>query len=131
MKDKKQLSSKDIITETTLHDILLVMNDRITHIEDAVLDYRKILIKLVRQSNQVVSFLKTIEEESDTQYIEEYGSPPPSFEDFIEDKETIKEIKNVHKLVDEFIEKNKDLKELEDELEKNKDKIVPGVHGES
>ena len=46
-KDKKYISSKDIITDTTLHDILLILNDRIIHIEDAILDYREILIKLV------------------------------------------------------------------------------------
>ena len=29
------------------------------------------------------------------------------------------------------MEKNKGLKELEEELEENKDKITPGLHGES
>ena len=113
------------ITETTLHDILLLMDSRISHIEDVVLDYREILIKLVKQSNQVVGFLREIEREaSEFDRITE----PPLFEEFVRDKETIKD---VQKIVDEFIEKNKELEELENELEKHKDKIVPGLHGES
>ena len=125
---REYLEAKDIITETTLHDILLIMNDRISHIEDAVLDYREILIKLVKQSNQVVSFLKDIERDA-----VEYDriTEPPSFEEFVGDKETVKEMKDVQKIVDEFIEKNKELEELEKELEKHKDKIVLGAHGES
>jgi len=127
-KDKKYISSKDIITDTTLHDILLILNDRIIHIEDAILDYREILIKLVKQGNQVVSFLKDIEQD-----FEEYDrlTEPPSFENFIENKSTVKEMEDAQKIVDEFMERNEELKKLEEELEKHKDKIVPGAHGES
>jgi|14BtaG_2_1085337.scaffolds.fasta_scaffold59527_2 hypothetical protein len=133
---REYLESKDIITETTLHDILLLMNDRIMHIEDTMIDVREVMIKLVKQSNEIVSFLKAIDQESDEQYIEQYGTIPPSFEEFNKDKlnnkidesESIREIQNI---VDGLIEKNRELKELEKELEKHKDKIVPGVHGES
>ena len=124
------------ITETTLHDILLLMNDRITHIEDTMMDVREIMIKLVKQSNKVVSFLKAIDQESDEQYIEQYGTIPPSFEEFSKDKlnnkiDASENIREIQDIVDNLIEKNRELKELEEELEKNKDKITPGLHGES
>ena len=34
-------------------------------------------------------------------------------------------------LVDEFLNKKKDLAEFEKELKKNKDKLTPGIQGES
>lgn len=110
-KDKKYISSKDIISDETLHDIIMIMGDRLTHIEDAILDYREILIKLVKQSNQVVSFLKQLEDYLSTK--------DKSIQDGIQD------------LIYELIERNKNLEELEKELEKNKHNIIPGQIGES
>ena len=47
----------------------------------------------------------------------------------------IKILKSFQKILadmtNEYMEKNKGLKELEEELEENKDKITPGLHGES
>ena len=40
-------------------------------------------------------------------------------------------MKHIKELVDEFMDKQKDLKELEEELQKNKDKITPGEIGEA
>ena len=40
-------------------------------------------------------------------------------------------IKDLKELLDEYMDKHKDLKELEEELEKNKDDITPGQIGES
>tara|TARA_R110001606_G_scaffold353774_1_gene504439 strand:+ start:392 stop:535 length:144 start_codon:yes stop_codon:yes gene_type:complete len=40
-------------------------------------------------------------------------------------------IKDIQDIVNGLKEKNRELKELEDELEKNKDKITPGLRGES
>ena len=124
------------ITETTLHDVLLLMDSRITHIEDTMVDVREIMVKLVKQGNQVVVFLKQLENDVDERYSEQYETIPPSFEEFskdrlnknIDDSERIQEIQDI---VDNLIEKNRELKELEEELEKNKDKITPGLHGES
>jgi hypothetical protein len=121
--DKEYIESKDIITEKTLHDILLIWGDRITHMEDALLDIRTVMIKLVKQNNQVVSFLKQLEADVD----EQYGiTAPPSFDEAIEEK-----MKGVQDMVDEFIDKNEELKKFEKELEKHKDKITPGQAGES
>ena len=38
---------------------------------------------------------------------------------------------SVKELVNDFMDKQKDLKEFEEELEKNKDKLTPGTIGES
>ena len=121
------------ITETTLHDILLLMDSRITHIEDTVMDIREIMIKLVKQGNQVVGFLKQLQADVDDQY---ELTEPPSFEDFTKDKlnnriDESTSVKDIQDIIDGLKEKNNELKELEEELEKNKDKITPGLHGES
>ena len=73
----KKVKASDKITESTLHEILLMMDARLKHIEDISADNRSIIVKLVKQSNQIVQFLKTLElEVSDLEYeIEE----PPSF----------------------------------------------------
>ena len=121
------------ITETTLHDILLLMDSRITHIEDTVMDIREIMIKLVKQGNQVVGFLKQLEADIDNRY---ELTEPPSFEDFTKDKlnnriDESTSVKDIQDIIDGLKEKNNELKELEEELQKNKDKITPGLHGES
>ena len=38
---------------------------------------------------------------------------------------------HISKLIDEFMKKNKDLEELEEELKKYKDDLTPGTVGES
>ena len=121
------------ITETTLHDILLLMDSRITHIEDTVVDIRDVMIKLVKQSNQVVSFLRQLEADVDEKY---ELTEPPSFEDFTKDKlnnriDESTSVKDIQDIINGIKEKNNELKELEEELEKNKDKITPGLRGES
>ena len=40
-------------------------------------------------------------------------------------------MQELKELVDEFMDKQQDLKEFEEELEKNKDKLTPGTIGES
>ena len=40
-------------------------------------------------------------------------------------------IKNLKELIDEFMDRHEELKELEEELEKNKDKLTPGQAGEA
>ena len=40
-------------------------------------------------------------------------------------------VKNIRELIDEFMDKHQELKELEEELQKNKDKLTPGQMGEA
>jgi hypothetical protein len=132
----KRLFMKD---DKKINDILDTMNDRIAHIEDALVDFRKVLIKIASQGNSIVAFLREMEIEE----IDDYTSEKiPSFEDFVKTN-TSKNKKvevttssptslgKIQEVLETLIEDNKQLKELEKELEKNKDKITPGQFGES
>ena len=124
---KKDIDSKDTISEGTLHEILLDIKYRLDHLEDMEADNRALMVKLIKQSNSVVKFLASID-------MEPVDSPFGSMELPSIDKDKIynsEKIKHIKELVDEFMEKRKDLKELEEELNKHKDKITPGQVGES
>ena len=104
-----------------LYEDIQDINARLTHIEDTSLDIRDTLIKLVKQGNQIVKFLKSFEVEDIT---DEYISRPPINKN--DDK-----FKAMKDLVDEYLNKKKDLEEFEKELKKHKDKLTPGIQGES
>ena len=126
MADKK-ISKSDIINEATLHEILLNMDARLKHIEDITADNRAVIIKLAKQGNQIVKFLSNIEIEDITDEFENISSPPLSQSENLRSNK----MKELKELVEEFMDKQKDLKEFEEELEKNKDKLTPGEIGES
>ena len=117
-------------------DLLKDMDAKIEHIEDINADSREVIIKLVKQSNQIVEFLRTLQVE----LVEEYDYPTeklPSFDKFSGEKiREIKEWNEVRReklllLMDEFSLKNKELVELEKELSKHKDDLTPGIIGEA
>ena len=120
----KKVSSMDKINDTTLHELLLMMDARLKHIEDISADNRAIIVKLVKQSNTIVDYLKQLEIE----VIEDYGveEPPPIGTNL--PKEKLVELKE---LFDDFKSKKDELKEFEKELKKHKDKLTPGQVGES
>ena len=108
----------------TIKELLANIDARISHIEDIEADNREIIIKLVKQGNQVVNFLKDLE----IQEVEvENAFELPSI-DKEKNKNKFKELKE---LIEEFMDKRKDLEELEEELKKHKDDIVPGKIGEA
>ncbi len=121
------MSNKSI----TIKEMLENIDAKISHIEDIVADNRNIIIKLVKQGNQIVSFLKDIEEDS-------YGVQMDDFSDLdtlfggTKSKYTLstREVE-MQDLIDTIIEKNEQSKEFEKELKKNKDKLTPGQVGES
>ena len=121
----KKVSSMDKINDTTLHELLLMMDARLKHIEDISADNRAIIVKLVKQSNQIVEFLKQLElEVQDIDYgIEE---PPPFGANLPKDK-----LQELKELFDDFQSRKDELKEFEKELKKHKDKLTPGQVGES
>ena len=123
----KKINSSDLITESTLHEILLNMDARLKHIEDITADNREIIIKLVKQGNSIVKFLSKIDIEELDDEFEDITSPPLS------ESEKLKsgKMQELKELVEEFMDKQQDLKEFEEELEKNKDKLTPGQIGES
>ena len=124
---KKEKHSGDKISEQTLHEILLDIKYRLNHLEDITADDRSILIKLVKQSNQIVEFLSQIDIEP---YEDEFDNMElPTIKknkSFNSDK-----IKHIKELVEEYMSKHKDLKEFEKELKKHKKELTPGIIGES
>ena len=120
----KKVKSMDKITDTTLHELLLMMDARLKHIEDMSADNRAIIIKLVKQNNSIVSYLKQLEIE----VVEDYDMEEPQPFGANLPKDKVEELKE---LFDEFNSKKEDLKEFEKELKKHKDKLTPGQIGES
>ena len=123
------ISSKEhriiIMAQETIKEMLKMIDAKIEHIEDISADNRAIIVKLVKQSNQIVQFLKQLEiEVNDLEYgIEE----PPSFGANLP-KDKLEELKE---LFDDFQSRKDELKEFEKELQKHKDKLTPGQVGES
>ena len=120
----KKIDGMDKINDTTLHELLVMMDARLKHIEDISADNRAIIVKLVKQSNQIVEYLKQLEIE----VVEDYGieEPPPFGANLPKDK-----LVELKELFEEFKTRKEDLKEFEKELKKHKDKLTPGQVGES
>ena len=120
--------SADKITDNTLHELLSSINSRLGHLEDIEADNRDVIIKLVKQGNQIVKFLKQIEIEDITDdYFEDISTPPLSKSEQVRSER----IHHIKELVEEYMGKHKDLKEFEEELKKYRKEITPGTIGES
>ena len=122
----KEINSEDVITESTLHELLLSINARLGHLEDIEADNRALIVKLITQGNSIVKFLAQIELQDVTEEVDHIEFPDISSPTIESGK-----IKNLKELIDEFMDKRKDLKEFEEELKKHKDEITPGQVGES
>ena len=112
-------------TNMSLENVLDDINAKIAHVEDIEADTRKLLLQLVKQGNQIVKFLQSLQVEEIGEDIEYY--PPTSSDNNISESKFV----HIKELIDEFVTKNSDLKEFEEELKKNKDNITPGQVGES
>ena len=120
----KKISSEDKINDTTLHELLLMIDAKLNHLEDISADNRAIIVKLVKQSNQIVEYLKQLEIE----VVEDYGiEEPPTIGSNLPNEKLLE----LKELFEEFNSKKEDLKEFEKELKKHKDKLTPGQVGES
>ena len=120
--------SADKITDNTLHELLSSINARLGHLEDIEADNRDVIIKLVKQGNQIVKFLKQIEIEDVTDdYFEDITTPPVSKSEQVRSER----VQHIKELVEEYMGKHKDLKEFEEELKKYRKEITPGTIGES
>ena len=112
----------------TIKDILQEIDFRMSHLEDIEADNRELIVKLVKQGNQIVKFLKNLEiEELPADDYESISIVPRSEEDV----ESEKKFSKLKELLDEYLNRDKDLKELEKELKKNKDQLTPGQIGET
>ena len=124
MEDKKE-------NINSIEELFINIHNRINHIEDAVVDSRKLMAKLVTQSNQIVKFLSSLEiEDVDEEMLESSYkfkvSPESSLPPMSE-----KSYKHIKELIDEFMSKNKSLEEFEEEMEKVKKLITPGQVSEA
>ena len=123
----KEKHSADKVTENTLHELLSNINARLEHLEDIEADNRDFIIKLVKQGNQIVKFLSKIEIEDITDDFDELMPPTLSKTD----EERSERIQHIKELVEDYMSKQKGLKEFEEELKKHKEEITPGTIGES
>ena len=62
------------MSEQTIKEMLKMIDAKIEHIEDITADNRAVIIKLVKQSNQIVKFLKNLEIEIQDVYDSETHS---------------------------------------------------------
>ena len=109
-----------------LEKVLQDMSFSLKHIEDIMADDRALLVKLVKQNNTIVDYLKQLE----VDVVDEYESGLMS-ELSEEEQIKMKKAKELKEVLDEFMDKRKDLVEFEKELKKHKDQLTPGQVGES
>ena len=111
---------------TTLKELIQDIDYRLTHLEDISADNRTLIIKMIKQGNTIVEFLRKFDvEEIEQPFDMTFPKQPEVSEKRSERFTSLKE------LLDEFMDRHKDLRELEKELKKNKDKLTPGQVGEA
>ena len=121
-------TTNDKKDKISIVEIIQDIDVRLTHLEDMQMDNRDLIVKLVKQGNTVVEFLKDFQiEELDPEDLEIGMSLPP----LLNTGEKIKRTEGLKELIDDILERHSDLKEFEDELKKHKDKITPGQVGET
>ena len=92
------------------------------------MDNRELTVKLVKQGNTVVEFLKDFQIEPVDMEELEIGMRLPPLDG---NEERISRTKGMKDLIDDILERQSDLKEFEDELKKYKNQITPGQVGET
>ena len=112
--------------EIRLEKVLQDMSFSLKHIEDIMADDRALLVKLVKQNNTIVDYLKQLEVDIVEEYENELVSDLSE-----EEKKRMKKAQELKEVLNDFMDKRKDLKEFEKELKKNKDMLTPGQVGES
>ena len=129
MANKKTIeTTNDKKDKVSIIEIIQDIDARLTHLEDMQMDNRELIVKLVKQGNTIVEFLKDFQiEPIDADDLELGMSLPP----LPDNEERIKKTEGLKNLIDDILERHQDLKEFEKELKKHKDKITPGQVGES
>ena len=121
-------TTNDKKDKISIVEIIQDIDARLTHIEDMYMDNRELIVKLVKQGNTVVEFLKDFQiEELNPEDLEIGMGLPP----LLDNDERIKRTEGMKELIDDILERQSDLKEFEDELKKYKDQITPGQAGET
>ena len=112
--------------EIRLEKVLQDMSHSLNHIEDIMADDRQLLVKLVKQNNTIVDYLKQLE----VDIVEDYEASVMS-ELSEEEQIKMKKAQELKEVLNEFMDKRKDLKEFEKELKKHKDMLTPGQVGDA
>ena len=117
------------MAKETMKEMLKTIDTKISHLEDICADDRTFIIKLVKQTNEIVKFLRNLEIDID----EQYGIEAPSSFTGVIDRDELSEKRmlEVKELLKEFKSKSNDLKEFEEELKKHKGQLTPGQVGEA
>ena len=120
-------TTNDKKDKISIVEIIQDIDARLTHIEDIYLDNRELIVKLVKQGNTVVEFLKDFQiEPIDLEM--EMGMSLPSLDG---NEERMGRTTALKDIIDDILERQDSLKEFEEELKKHRDKITPGQVGES
>ena len=113
--------------EIKLEKVLKDMSFSLNHIEDIMADDRELLVKLVKQNNTIVEFLKQVQIDDVTAEYEDIMQEPLTEEE----ERRMQKAEELKEVLEDFMAKKKDLKEFEEELKKNKHMLTPGQVGES
>ena len=129
MATKKTIeTTNDKQDKISIVEIIQDIDARLTHLEDIQTDNRDLTVKLVKQGNTIVEFLKDFQiEPVDMEDLEIGMSLPP----LLDNEERIDRTTAMKELIDDILERQDSLREFEDELKKHKDKITPGQVGET
>ena len=110
-----------------LEKVLQDMSHSLNHIEDIMADDRELLVKLVKQNNSIVEFLKQVQIDDVTAEYEDIMQEPLTEEE----ERRMQKAEELKEVLEDFMAKKNELKEFEKELKKNKDMLTPGQVGES
>ena len=113
--------------EIKLKKVLQDMSHSLNHIEDIMADDRELLVKLVKQNNSIVDFLKQVQIDDVTAEYEDIMQEPLTEEE----EKRMQKAEELREVLEDFMAKKNELKEFEKELKKNKDMLTPGQVGES
>ena len=121
-------TTNDKKDKVSIIEIIQDIDARLTHLEDMQMDNRELIVKLVKQGNTIVEFLKDFQiEEINPGDLEIGMSLPP----LPNNEERVKRTEGLKELIDDILDRQDELREFEKELKKHKDKITPGQVGES
>jgi len=128
MSDKQDILINILKQNELMVDLLVCINKRMDKIDEDI-DYAgNVLIDIVNQGNQIVEVLSQFDDDIP----EEYDDIPEEYEFGLEsDRRHDSRFRSVGDLLEEYVNKHKELKEFEKELKKYKKDLALGQVGES
>jgi len=115
--------------DMTLKEVFESINARLGHLEDIGADNRAIIVKLVKQGNQIIEYLKQLEIE--VLEDESMMTIDNDIQLTADDEKRNARLQSIKEIIDDYMNKSKDLREFEKELKKHKHMLTPGQVGES